>query len=266
VARSASDAHSASAAGQGRLLTRALPVDPASLGVARHALLAWLEDARVATADVNDVLLASNEACMNAVEHSGAPVDGAIALRATLQGATVTVQIEDEGSWREPRPRTDRGHGLGLMRQVMDAVHIDRDSGGTRVTLEKEVGFGEPTQTVPEPASMSVTAIAGATVAALRGEIDLGNVGDVTQELEAATGPVVPAVVVDLSAVTYLDSSGVHMLFRLARRRRTARQLTRLVAPPGAVRRVLDLTGVKQAAPVDDTVSAAVAGIEAQQL
>ena len=196
-------------------LTRALPVDPAGLADARHALTEWLEDASVAADDVNDVLLASNEACMNAVEHSGAPVDGSIALRATLEGTTLRVDVHDEGRWREPEPRPDRGHGLGLMRRVMDGVQIDRDGHGTRVTLQKEVSFGEGSQPAPEAPSMTVETVAGATVATLRGEIDLANVEDVARDLDAATGPAVAAVVVDLSGVTHLDSSGVHMLFRL---------------------------------------------------
>ncbi len=248
-----------------QVFARSLPLDPSGLVVARHALFEWLAQASVAIDDVNDVLLASNEACMNAVEHSGAPRDGSIALEAALDGGTLRVKVQDEGAWREPRPRPDRGHGLGLMRQVMDVVHIHRGADGTRVTLEKDVSFGESLEGAAEPPSLTVEMVAGVTVAALRGEVDLANVQEVSQDLDAATGPAVAAVVVDLSAVSYLDSSGVHMLFRLARRRRTGRQLTRLVAAAGAVRKVLDLTGVEKAVPVDDTVVAAVAGIEAER-
>ena len=53
-----------------------MPIDPAGLVGTRRALSAWLAESQVTTADVNDVLLASNEACMNAVEHSGAPPTG----------------------------------------------------------------------------------------------------------------------------------------------------------------------------------------------
>ena len=260
MAGSASDAHSASVSGGGDSFTRSLPVDPSGLAAARHELLDWLVKASVAMDDVNDVLLASNEACMNAVEHSGAPPEGSIALEAALHGTMLRVEVQDEGGWREPVPRPDRGHGLGLMRQVMDAVHIHRGGDGTRVTLEKEVSFGAGSSHPPGPLSISVETVAGVTVAALHGEIDLANVEGVSQDLDAATGPAVGAVVVDLSAVSHLDSSGIHMLFRLARRRRTGRQLTRLAAPAGAVRRVLDLTGVQRAVPIDDTVAAAVAG------
>ena len=126
-----------------------MPIDPTGLVGTRRALSAWLAESQVTTDDMNDVLLASNEACMNAVEHSGAPTDGAIGVTATLDGRQLRVEVQDGGTWSEPVERPDRGHGLGLMERVMDAVNIRRAADGTLVTLEKMVAMHEAAQ--PEP-------------------------------------------------------------------------------------------------------------------
>jgi len=63
---------------------------------------------------------------------------------------------------------------------------------------------------------------------------------DVPTLVEAARG-----VVLDLSQVTFFDSSGVRLVDRLARECGRAQTQFRVVAPPGSVsRRVLELVGL----------------------
>ena len=180
------------------------------------------------------------------------------------------MEVQDGGTWREPVERPYRGHGLGLMERVMDAVNIRRAADGTLVTLEKMVAMHEAAQ--PEPAvaqggppavSVSVTEADGVTVIAVSGELDSANVAAVAGKVDAASGPAVAAAVVDLSGLSYLDSSGLHMLFKLARRRGEEGTLVRVVAAEGPVRRVFDLTGVHKAVPVDDSVESARAALAA---
>ena len=101
----------------------------------------------------------------------------------------------------------------------------------------------------------------GVTVIAVSGELDSANVAAVAAKVDAASGPGVPAAVVDLSGLSYLDSSGLHMLFKLARRRGEEGTLVRVVAAEGPVRRVFDLTGVHKAVPVDDSVESSRAAL-----
>ena len=64
-------------------------------------------------------------------------------------------------------------------------------------------------------------------------------------------------LILDLSEVTYLDSSGIHLLFDLGRRLAARRQALRLVVPPGApMRRVLELCAVDGVAPMDRELEA----------
>lgn len=88
-------------------------------------------------------------------------------------------------------------------------------------------------------------------VAALPEEIDLANARGITSMVAAAVPNEAVGVVLDLSATTYLDSSGVHLVFDLADRL-AARQQTLVLAVPehSNVRRVLELVDVSVVAPM----------------
>ena len=69
-------------------------------------------------------------------------------------------------------------------------------------------------------------------------------------------------LVVDMSELEFMDSSGVSMLFTLARQVGSHRQQLRVVAPPGRpVSRVLQIVEFERAAPVDSDLDSAVAEI-----
>lgn len=85
----------------------------------------------------------------------------------------------------------------------------------------------------------------------IRGEVDLSNVNAVSEIVGSAVRADATSIVVDLSETTYLDSSGISMLFRLARRLSYSRQELLLVVPAESpVRRVLELTGVHHVMPL----------------
>ena len=85
---------------------------------------------------------------------------------------------------------------------------------------------------------------AGSPVLAVTGEIDLSSAARFAQELIALVGDESDSVRVDLSAVTFLDSSGIREL--LAANRQAGTTGTRLVLtnPSSACRRVLEISGV----------------------
>jgi anti-anti-sigma factor len=87
------------------------------------------------------------------------------------------------------------------------------------------------------------------------GEIDLSNAHELMDMITAATPRDASPLVVDLTAIEYLDSAGIAMLFRLAERMRYARQDLRLVVPADApIRAVVRLTSLHKAVPVDDEI------------
>ena len=88
------------------------------------------------------------------------------------------------------------------------------------------------------------------------GEIDMSNAHDVLDRICSHVPKEASQVVVDLSGMGFLDSSGVAMLFRLAERLRRSRQDLRLVVPRDApIRAVIDLTAVNRVIAVDAAFS-----------
>jgi anti-anti-sigma factor len=89
-------------------------------------------------------------------------------------------------------------------------------------------------------------------VATVDGEIDSSNAAELRLALSERLPSASSALVLDLSAVKYLDSSGIHLLFELGRRLAARRQALRLVVPDGApMRRVLELCAIDAVAPMD---------------
>jgi anti-anti-sigma factor len=105
-----------------------------------------------------------------------------------------------------------------------------------------------------------VTEADGIPVAAVEGEVDIANVVHLRAQIVQAVPNSAPGMVLDLSQTAYLDSRGVHLILELADRMATSQQELRVVVPPGAmIRRVLELTHVDGAVPLDSSVDAALA-------
>jgi anti-anti-sigma factor len=99
-------------------------------------------------------------------------------------------------------------------------------------------------------------------VVRLTGELDLSVAEPAGQRIASAVPSSALGVVVDMTGLDFIDSSGVSMLFGLARRVGSHRQQLRVVAPAGkAVARVLQIVEFERAAPVHADVSTAVAQI-----
>ena len=98
----------------------------------------------------------------------------------------------------------------------------------------------------------------GVVVAWVSGEIDSSNASDLRLALSERLPSAATALVLELSEVSYLDSSGIQLLFELGRRLGARRQRLRLVVPAASqVRRVLELTAVDGVAPIDTDLESA---------
>ncbi len=103
---------------------------------------------------------------------------------------------------------------------------------------------------------------ADVVVARLTGELDISGAESTGQRIAEAVPSSARGVVVDMSELEFIDSSGISMLFALARRVGSRRQELRVVAPAGKpVARVLDIVEFEKAAPVHADVDSAVAEI-----
>jgi anti-sigma B factor antagonist len=88
----------------------------------------------------------------------------------------------------------------------------------------------------------------GAAIVVADGEIDLETSPDLARALEGALDGR-RRVVVDLQAVSFMDSTGISLLLTTAEQARRA-EVELLIEPSAVVRRVLRLTGVERVLPL----------------
>jgi anti-anti-sigma factor len=93
------------------------------------------------------------------------------------------------------------------------------------------------------------------------GEVDLSNSDETRNDIVRAVPHEAHGVVLDLTNTTYLDSSGIRLLFDLAERLHARRQrLVLVVSEAALVRRVVVLTKLDDAVPmlcgVDEALAA----------
>lgn len=82
-------------------------------------------------------------------------------------------------------------------------------------------------------------------VVAVVGEIDLSNIRQLQDQINAAIGvDGIVGVVVDLSGVTFMDSSGISALLWGRRVADAAGKQYEVVGADGVARQILDVTGV----------------------
>jgi anti-anti-sigma factor len=95
-------------------------------------------------------------------------------------------------------------------------------------------------------------------VARLEGEVDMTNASSLADRLRALLTNRSVALIVDLGPTTYLDSSGITLLFGLAHELRLRQQQLHLVVPERSpLVRVITITGLDRAVPTHPTLEQA---------
>jgi GAF domain-containing protein/anti-sigma regulatory factor (Ser/Thr protein kinase) len=111
---------------------------PEELAAIRRLLRGWLADAGADRRAIEAVLLASGEACTNAIEHAYGPGEQTFELEGMRDGDAIELVIRDQGRWRAPRGQ-NRGRGLGLMETFMDEVQVTPTDTGTAVRMRRKI-------------------------------------------------------------------------------------------------------------------------------
>jgi anti-anti-sigma factor len=248
----------------------------------RAALRAWLRGVEVSEDEIANVLIAVGEACANGIEHGTRAADDSVDIRAQIVDNQLVLGVRDHGTWLPIRTTTDRGHGLRMMRLLMDDIDVGITEHGTHVELRLGLeGRKAPLgATEGSGAGIAVAADSGAPpaeapgtvvidrvddvpVARLFGEIDLARIPELRAALAGAVVPGDRGIVVDLLGVSYMDSAGLHMLHGLAHALVARGQAMRVVAGDAPVARMLELIGMQRTMAVDLTVAEAAAALAA---
>ena len=86
----------------------------------------------------------------------------------------------------------------------------------------------------------------------LSGELDLATVDVVKRELERVEATDVQSIILDLSGLTFMDSTGIRLLLSAEARSRADSNRLTLLRGPAAIQRVLEVTGVVKYLPFAD--------------
>jgi anti-anti-sigma factor len=111
-------------------------------------------------------------------------------------------------------------------------------------------------------ADLHITPHDGVIVVRVTGEVDMSNASDLRGAIIEATPNDALGVVLDLTSVDYIDSAGIHLLYRLGDNLRARGQTLRVVIPPSSpASDTLRLAGVKRHVDVVDELAEGVRAV-----
>jgi GAF domain-containing protein/anti-sigma regulatory factor (Ser/Thr protein kinase) len=132
-----------------RPLELRIPSDLGAMEVVRDAMRTWLGGVELERTDAADLVLATWEACANAIEHAVDPTDRIVTVQANQVDSLIRVTVCDTGRWAPASTRDGRGLGLQMMNSLVTSVVVTESPTGTSVTLEKALA-SEPPRSAPD--------------------------------------------------------------------------------------------------------------------
>lgn len=124
----------------GAVISMVLMSDPVSLSVVRERFRRWLDGLWWPDREVDDIVMAVNEAVSNAVEQThpsaiGAEVRVAARQFAERDGGRRVLVAVAAGDYWSPEPDGFEGPGLLMIHACMDAVEVCREPDGTTLLM-----------------------------------------------------------------------------------------------------------------------------------
>jgi anti-sigma B factor antagonist len=129
-----------------------------------------------------------------------------------------------------------RDEGISLVRTVEASIADSSESGGSSLVA----GVWNPWD--------------GLIVVALVGEMDMANGAEFTRAVDERVSPDRCDLIVELSRLTFIDSTGIQKLIRIAEDLRACRGTVVLAGPTPSVSRALDLMMLGQLVVITDSL------------
>ncbi len=204
------------------------------------------------------VQLAIDEAATNIIQHAYEPdTPGMLTLEWHTVSDRFIVSLRDHGRAFDPQevappdlesPLEERqvgGLGIYLMTRLMDEVHFDFDpQSGNLLTLVKYIQ--------PEPRDDII-------VVPVAGRMDAITTPEINRQIRNQIDNGTHAVILDLSAVIFLSSSGLRALLLLRKELMTLGGELRLVVTQPQVYEIFEITGFAQVFAIHTSVEEACA-------
>jgi anti-sigma B factor antagonist len=114
-----------------------------------------------------------------------------------------------------------------------------------------------PSWAAPAPLCVTRLLVGHRAALGVSGEVDLDSVSLLADAIDAALAGGVSDLWIDLSATTFMDSAGLHLLVDTRARVAGLNRRLAIVCPSGPVRRLFDVAGVSTALPLYEDRAAA---------
>jgi anti-anti-sigma factor len=212
--------------------------------------------------DIFALQMAVDEAATNIIMHGyGEEGAGSIRIACWKEADDFIVELRDRARRFDPstvpepdlhnplEERREGGLGIYLMRRMMDRVDFARQGEDNVLTMVRHC-------------TPSAGPAAGTAVVSPKGRIDATNSPQLERMLREPLEAGQRSVVVDLSQVTYLSSSGLRVLLIAAKELHEHGGNLLLCCPLSGVARVLRMTGFAEIFPLYQTREAALHALE----
>jgi anti-sigma regulatory factor (Ser/Thr protein kinase) len=120
------------------MFTKTAAAEPTQVRALRHAFADWLRATRASRQAQAELCIAAGEALANCAEHAYRGTEPqAMTIEAVASNNHIRATIRDSGRWQRPSADPARGHGLPVIRELMDRVQVITEPSGTTVVLER---------------------------------------------------------------------------------------------------------------------------------
>lgn len=111
---------------------------PIASRLVRHSVSRFARTTGLADEQRFALNVAIGEAVNNVIEHSYLREPGTVSVRVVRDRERIISTVEDRGLWRRAR-HDGRGHGLSIIRSLMDGVEVNMSQSGTIVKMVYDV-------------------------------------------------------------------------------------------------------------------------------
>ncbi len=227
----------------GRLAERTFPAQLNQLEAIGEFVTAAARQANMGERDIFAVQMAVDEAATNIIVHGYQEQEGAtLSIACRKEADDLVIEMRDRGRPFDPcevpepdlhtplEKRQEGGLGIFLMRRMMDRVEFSRQGDENVLTMVRHSTPG-------------AGLVAGTALVTPKGRIDATNSTQFERMLHAPIEAAQRFVVVDLSQVSYISSSGLRVLLIAAKELHQRRGHLVLCCPQPSVNRIMQITG-----------------------
>jgi anti-anti-sigma factor len=238
--------------------------DVANLALIADFVVQVAEKAHLDEKEIFAVQMAVDEACTNIIEHAYADAPGDIHLTCQVKPGECAVTILDHGRPFDPHSvpppdlstdlneRNVGGLGLHFMRTLMDEVHFsfNREEGNQVVMIKRASQYRETERDRPF------------SVVTVQGRVDAAAAPNLESQLQATLARGDVHIVVDMSDVSYISSSGLKVLLAALRQARRGQGQLILCSLQPQVTAIVEMIGFDQVFPIAPDLAAATSLLE----